>query len=526
MASPSQLPFPAKLEMEGNVAINWKKFKRTWVNYEIASGLVKKEKELRTATFLTCIGADAADVYEGFAFEEEGDEKDIDKVLDKFDNFCVGKTNETYERYLFNTCVQLEGINIDSYVAKLRKLAKTCNYGGLEDNLIRDRIVCGIRENTIRKRLLQEDKLSLDRAIDMCRAFESTAVKIKTMAGASTSEDIAEVRKLTRKQRTSESKQKDKCKYCGTFCEKRRCPAYGKKCNNCGKLNHFASECRQTRGKHRKKRKGGRVHQVETNSLLYSDSDTDVNFITDVNAIQDKIFAQMVVVNRNQQVKFQLDSGATINLIPARYVPKELIKSQEKRLTLYDNSTFSAIGTCELELKNPKNQRRYNVHFVVVNDNFEPLLGASAIQFMHLVRVQYHNIFSVNESYNEGLSVKSVLSEFSDVFQGEGKFHDKLHLEVDKSVTPVKMPLRRVPVAIKSKLKSELERLKDLNVITPVNEPTDWVSSLVIVKKPSGDLRICIDPKPLNTALKRNHFPLPILEDLLPELGHAKMFTK
>jgi hypothetical protein len=54
-----------------------------------------------------------------------------------------GKTNETYERYCFNKRDQEQGENIDTYVAALRTLVKTCNYGTLEDSLIRDRIVSG-----------------------------------------------------------------------------------------------------------------------------------------------------------------------------------------------------------------------------------------------------------------------------------------------------------------------------------------------------------------------------------------------
>ena len=53
------IPFPSKLDMKGNVATNWKRFKRVWENYEIASGLKTKENEIRTATFLTCVGTEA-----------------------------------------------------------------------------------------------------------------------------------------------------------------------------------------------------------------------------------------------------------------------------------------------------------------------------------------------------------------------------------------------------------------------------------------------------------------------------------
>ena len=59
------VPFPSKLETKGNVASNWKRFRRMWSNYEIASLLVKQPKEERTATLLTCLGADALEIVDG-----------------------------------------------------------------------------------------------------------------------------------------------------------------------------------------------------------------------------------------------------------------------------------------------------------------------------------------------------------------------------------------------------------------------------------------------------------------------------
>ena len=78
---------------------------------------------------------------------------------------------------------------------------------------------------------------------------------------------------------------------------------------------------------------------------------------------------------------------------------------------------------------------------------------------------------------------------------------------------------------MKPRLKEELARLRKIGVIKPVDTPTDWVSSLVVVKKPNGKLRVCIDPKPLNKALKRSHYPLPVIDDLLPDLSKAKVFS-
>ena len=62
-------------------------------------------------------------------------------------------------------------------------------------------------------------------------------------------------------------------------------------------------------------------------------------------------------------------------------------------------------------------------------------------------------------------------------------------------------------------------------MIAKVKEPTDWVSSIVVVEKKNGKLRICIDPKDLNENLKRAHYPLPTFEEILPELGGARVFS-
>lgn len=61
--------------------------------------------------------------------------------------------------------------------------------------------------------------------------------------------------------------------------------------------------------------------------------------------------------------------------------------------------------------------------------------------------------------------------------------------------------------------------------ICKVQEPTDWVSSLLVEEKPNGKLRVCIDPAHLSKALKRPHYPLPVIEEILPELANIKVFS-
>jgi hypothetical protein len=83
-----------------------------------------------------------------------------------------------------------------------------------------------------------------------------------------------------------------------------------------------------------------------------------------------------------------------------------------------------------------------------------------------------------------------------------------------------------VPHALRDRLKAKLDAMQAAGVIAKVTRPTDWVNSLVVVEKPNGKLRICLDPKDLNIAVKRPHYAMPTLEDALAKIPGAKYFSK
>ena len=80
-------------------------------------------------------------------------------------------------------------------------------------------------------------------------------------------------------------------------------------------------------------------------------------------------------------------------------------------------------------------------------------------------------------------------------------------------------------MALKGKLREELDRLQSLGIIEQVSDPTPWVSSLVTVLKPNGQIQVCIDPKDQNRVLRRSHYPTPTIDEILPELSRAKVFS-
>lgn len=89
---------------------------------------------------------------------------------------------------------------------------------------------------------------------------------------------------------------------------------------------------------------------------------------------------------------------------------------------------------------------------------------------------------------------------------------------------PVQRQPRRVPQALKGEIKEKINSLVIRGVLKKATSPTDWISNMVAVKKP-GKLRLCIDPKELNSAIKRPHYQMPKVDDILPKISKAKVFT-
>ena len=63
-------------------------------------------------------------------------------------------------------------------------------------------------------------------------------------------------------------------------------------------------------------------------------------------------------------------------------------------------------------------------------------------------------------------------------------------------------------------------------IIKRVTEPTEWVNSLVVETKPNGDIRVCLDPTDLNKAVLREYHPIPVVDDIVPELKGSDLFSK
>ena len=126
------------------------------------------------------MGKECLQLFMNLKLSEEN-RNDLSKCVDAFEAYFKPKCNIVYERFQFNACVQNTRENVDSYVNRLRKLASSCDYGELTDQLIRDRLIIGLLDKRTQERLLKEPTLTLDKAVDLARASEIAKKQVESM---------------------------------------------------------------------------------------------------------------------------------------------------------------------------------------------------------------------------------------------------------------------------------------------------------------------------------------------------------
>ena len=529
------LKTPQQLDVEAsNLPKAWKLWKEEFQLYiDLAMG--DKDDKTKVKMLLYLVGSKGRELYQTIKPATES----LASALKAFGDYCNPPRNETVDRYKFFTRNQQAGETFDTYLTDLKLLAANCNFNTLQDGLIRDRVVCGIRDSTLRERLLRETELTLEKCIKACRASELSKNRMDMIDGHAVSAVKQKPKKKNASSGQSQMQTKPKyekskvrfgkCHYCGTEHEflKSKCPAYGQECQRCGKRNHFKKQCKTNL------KSKTRVHGFDDNEQSDEyESEYELQTVQlipeEVNSMVNPkpakmIFAKMLVLGRT--ISFQLDCGATCNVLPKDAIDLKAVKLQptNRTLVMYNKTKLNPLGKCTLRVSNCKSKEDFDVEFFIIDEKgVTPILGSVTVQEMGLIKVQHEKILQMSST--PITSAKHLTGEYGDVFEGVGKLAGKYKLEVDETVTPVVHPPRRVPVARKQQLKTELDKMVQEEIIAPVETPTSWVSSLVCVEKPNK-LRICLDPQDLNKAIKRNHYPMKTIEDILPDLSKAKIFS-
>jgi transposase InsO family protein len=208
-------------------------------------------------------------------------------------------------------------------------------------------------------------------------------------------------------------------------------------------------------------------------------------------------------------------------------------KSPLRRLTSFTGDKTPVVGCVDLSIARYDKKSCILCH-LVEGKQFRAILGKTdsiALGVVKRVDTDAQRMPSSMTSHILSvaaplLTMEDLLRDFSDVFASKvGKLQGQYSIAIDETVRPVQHAPRRVPAPLRDQLKATLADMAADSIITPVTEPTPWISSLVIVPKKSGKLRLCLDPKDLNRAIKRENYPLPTIEEIATRLNGARIFT-
>ena len=140
-----QITPPSKFSFK---SVDWTRWIRRFERFRSATELDKKDEEKQVNTLLYTMGDEADDILLSFNLSAE-DLKRYEVVKSKFENHFIAKRNVIYERAKFNVRVQNESEPVESFITDLHCLGEHCQFGTLKDQLIRDRIVVGLKKQTL-----------------------------------------------------------------------------------------------------------------------------------------------------------------------------------------------------------------------------------------------------------------------------------------------------------------------------------------------------------------------------------------
>ena len=510
-----------------------KKFKSLCQLY-FTGPLKDKSEEEQVSYLLIWSGEEGIELVSMWSLTTDKKKK-LSTYWEKFEDFLALRSNFRLARYKLCPLKQEAGVSVDLFLKNVQILVNECKFTNRDEHII-NAFIFGLNNPHMQSKLLKSDAtLTLNKAVSIARTQEATSNQLQDIRGSQiTTVDALRQQhgRNTQHMNTppAQGTQGERCGNCGTFHDppRRSCPAYGTKCDACGKFGHWRSVCRSrpraktnhepSRDKQHRPQQG--VHAIDT-----TEPDTDCPTVQSIDVPHTLDTPQLnfhslyidSVVERDTQALLQIevdtgqsampllckiDTGAEGNVIPVNTYKQLYPQSayspdgaplglcpSNTTITAFGGHTIQHYGTCELNLSHNGHSKPYPFH--VVNTTGPTILGLPACRDMKLVTLNYSLTTATSpgatkptqKPSGDADAKKELLIQYEDCFKGVGCFQGEFHITLDPTVPPVIHPPRRVPEALREPLKKELDALVQQGIIIKVDKPTDWVNSLLCYKE-------------------------------------------
>ena len=224
-----------------------------------------------------------------------------------------------------------------------------------------------------------------------------------------------------------------------------------------------------------------------------------------------------------------IDSGASCNVIgrnvweylKANKVACTSTKSSKKLYAYGSNQPLQVPGILTAKVSVGESVLS-GVEFVVIEKERHALFGRETAISLGVLKLGAH-VNSLDGAKGEA----SIFEKFPGCCELIGKLKDfQVKVPTDPEIPPIAQPIRRVPYQLRDKLSTKLDEHVELDIIEKMSGPSSWVSPVVMLPKPSGDISLCVDMRQGNVAVKREPFPIPTIDEVLQDLNQSKFFSK
>ncbi|XP_037290511.2 uncharacterized protein LOC119185683 [Rhipicephalus microplus] len=394
------------------------------------------------------------------------------------------QVNETAASYRFFTRTQAEGERLRDFVAALRRMAEDCNFGDMWHRMLRDRIVCGVRDDDVRRLLLTRGSLTLKEAEDFVMAAEAATENAQHMQPLP-----SPVADTTNFVRPGLSRSKSK-KASGLPRDEHR------PCTRCGASSHQADDCRHLQTVCHRCRKRSHLARVcrasdedtnqrqQANALLQdaqeSSEDCEALYTLTAHQVMDSAHVKPIL----RQISWNgvpptmlVDTGSPVSVIPRSVFERHQGEWPRLQATTMKLSCFKAPLPIngKLQLNATMSDATIQAELFVIDCPGPMLCGRDTIRSFNTagVPVLTGNEVACVQAENADRMVETMLSKYSDVFPpGLGLLRGPpVHLTVKEGARPRFCKARTVPYALKQMVSAELDRLVNEGALSPVNRP-------------------------------------------------------
>ena len=298
------------------------------------------------------------------------------------------KRLEVAKTYRCHRCIQEESESISDYSARLRRYASTCNFGGFLNRSLRDQFVCGIRNPSTRKKLLNKDRTFQD-ALKVAVADEVASKEtLEAQNDPKPVEDsVLSVGKTRNTRNFSSSKN-----IINQYNQKSPLPTFPKSfhaaCYSCGSPDHSRAQCKYRNVICSRCKRPGHIARVCKKDNMQNNSveqklDSDEVFLAeelytlfDVNSLFTSEISVPVVIE-NEECFMQLDTGCALSLDPKNFYDQFLshipLKPTAVKLSTYTGEKIQPLGQATVKVSYAGIQ--HSLPLLVVPHGSGPLFG-------------------------------------------------------------------------------------------------------------------------------------------------------